>query len=380
MDLEFNEDQTMLSDTVRRFVTDNYDFVARQKIIESGAGWSRDIWAKMAELGLLGIAFSGPDGGFGGGGVEQLIVMQEIGSGLMLEPYFASIILAGGVIRIGASAECKAEILPGLIAGESICTLAHYEVGMPRHTLDAGCTAIPAEGGWQLDGQKIAVLHAGSADQFIVSARTDEGVSLFLVPAGAPGLSVDACQGYDSVPAGSLRLEKVRVGADAVIGAIGGGGAILDHAFDDANAALVAEAVGVMSEAFDLTVGYLKTRKQFGVAIGSYQALQHRAAEMLIELELSRSMAILAALSTNLDPIQRKRNISAAKTQICKSGRRIAQEAVQMHGAIGVTTEYKVGHALKRLTAIEAMLGDRDCHLGRIIELGGIYADLAPAA
>jgi alkylation response protein AidB-like acyl-CoA dehydrogenase len=380
MFLDYTDDQAMLSDTVRRFVSNAYGFAARETILASGEGWSRAIWSSMADLGLFGLAFSEEDGGFGGGGVERLIVMEEIGRGLMLEPFFSSIILAGGVFRHGASAVQKQAHLPALIAGERIYTLAHSEPGGVRHGFDAETSAVAGPDGWILDGRKVAVLHAASADHLVVSARTESGLSLFLVASGAAGVSIDARIGYDNVPVGSVRLDGVAVGHDALVGELGRAAEILDPLFDEANAALVAEAVGAMNEAFDLTVEYLKTRQQFGVKIGSFQALQHRAAEMLIELELARSMAVLAAMSLDLDPVQRRRNISAAKIQIAKSGRRIAQEAVQMHGAIGVTSEYKVGHILCRLLAIDALLGDKDYHLGRIVESGGVYAELTADA
>lgn len=373
MDFELNDEQKMLSETVTRFVAETYNFQQREHALKTAEGWSREAYAGLAEMGLLALPFAEEDGGFGGGGVEMMIVMEALGRGLMVEPFFATVVLAGGVLRHGASAEQRAEIVPGLVAGERILALAHSEKGLPRHTLEARLRAIRSGDGWTLDGHKIAVIHGQSADTLVVSALTDEGLSLFLVDAKAPGVTIEVARGYDGVPVAAMTLSGVEVAADALIGAAGEGAAILARVFEDATVALIAEAVGAMSETFDVTVDYLKTRQQFGVAIGSFQALQHRAVDMLMQLELSRSMAILAALSTDIDPEQRARNISAAKAQIGKSGRIVGQEAVQMHGAIGITAEYKVGHAFKRLTAIDALLGDRDYHLARLVEMRGVY-------
>lgn len=377
MDFELTDEQKMLEETVTRFVAETYDFQTREHALKSADGWSREAYAGLAEIGLLALPFAEEDGGFGGGGVEMMIVMEAIGRGLMVEPFFATVVLAGGVLRHGASREQRARIVPSLIAGEHLVALAHGERGLPRHTLDARTTAERTGEGWRIDGEKIAVLHGASADTLIVSARTAEGVSLFLVGAGRPGVGVEAARGYDGVPVAKVSLRGVEVAADALIGVVGEGGAILERVFEEATAALVAEGVGAMAATFDATVEYLKTRQQFGVPIGSFQALQHRAVEMLMQLELARSMAILAALSIEIDPAQRSRNISAAKAQIGKSGRIIGQEAVQMHGAIGITAELKVGHAFKRLTAIDALLGDRDWHLARLVEMRGVYREMA---
>jgi len=373
MDFELNDEQKMLQEMATRFVSETYGFSQREHALKSDAGWSREAWAGLAEMGLLGLPFAEEDGGFGGGGVEMMIVMEAIGRGLMVEPYFATVVLAGAVLRHGASVDQRAAIVPGIVAGETIVTLAHHEAGMPRHATAARTRAMRDGEGWILDGGKIGVLHGAGADRLIVSAQGEEGLSLFLVDADAPGLRVEGARGYDGVPVASVHLSGVRVDAGALIGAAGQGEAILTRAFEEATAGLVAEAVGAMSETFDLTVDYLKTRQQFGVAIGSFQALQHRAVDMLMELELSRSMAILAALSLDIDADQRSRNIAAAKAQIGKSGRLIGQAAVQLHGAIGITAEYKVGHAFKRLTAIDALLGDRDHHLAALAEKGGVY-------
>lgn len=373
MDFDLNDEQKMLQETVTRFVAETYDFQKREHALKTADGWSREAYAGLAEMGLLALPFAEEDGGFGGGGVEMMIVMEALGRGLMVEPYFATVVLAGGALRHGGSAGQRADIVPGIAAGERILALAHSEKGLPRHILAARTTASRSGDGWTIDGSKIAVIHGQSADTFIVSAMTEEGLSLFLVDAAAKGVTVEGKRGYDGVPVATVVLSGVHVANEALIGAPGQGEDILSHVFEEATAALVAESVGAMAETFDVTVDYLKTRQQFGVAIGSFQALQHRAVEMLMQLELSRSMSILAALSLDIDADQRSRNISAAKAQIGKSGRIIGQEAVQMHGAIGITAEYKVGHAFKRLTAIDALLGDRDWHLARLAKMRGVY-------
>jgi alkylation response protein AidB-like acyl-CoA dehydrogenase len=373
MDFELSDEQKMLSDTVTRFVAETYDFSAREHALRSEGGWSHEAYAALAEMGLLALPFAEEDGGLGGGGIEMMLIMEALGRGLTVEPYFATVVLGGGVLRHGASAMQRADIVPGLIAGERVLALGHEERGLPRHTLEARTRAHRSGDGWVLEGAKIGVIHGQSADTLIVSAMADEGLSLFLVDAAAEGLSIEAARGYDGVPVASLSLSNVALDAGALVGSAGGAAAILDAVFDEARAALVAEAVGAMAETFDITVDYLKTRQQFGVAIGSFQALQHRAVDMLMQVELSRSMAVLAALSLDGEADQRRRNVAAAKAQIGKSGRLVGQEAVQMHGAIGITAEYKVGHAFKRLTAIDALLGDRDHHLARLAAMGGLY-------
>ena len=373
MDFDLTDEQKMLQETVTRFVAETYDFQKREHALKTPEGWSREAYAGLSELGLLALPFAEEDGGFGGGGVEMMVVMEALGRGLMVEPYFATVVLAGGVLRHGASADQRAAVIPGIVDGSRILALAHNEKGLPRHTLAARSIATRSADGWVLDGRKIAVLHGASADTLVVSAVTDKGMSLFLIDAKAAGVTIENARGYDGVPVAAVALSGVALPIDALIGAEGEGEAILSRVCEEATAALVAEGVGAMAETFDVTVEYLKTRQQFGVAIGSFQALQHRAVDMLMQLELSRSMAILAALSLDIDADQRSRNISAAKAQMGKSGRLVGQEAVQMHGAIGITAEYKVGHAFKRLTAIDALLGDRDWHLARLVEKRGVY-------
>jgi alkylation response protein AidB-like acyl-CoA dehydrogenase len=374
VDFDYSDEQRLLGDSVSRFVAERYDFESRLRAMREPDGWSRDLWREMAELGILALPFAEEDGGFGGGGVETMIVMEALGRGLVLEPYLSTVILAGGLLRRAGTAAQRAERIPAIAAGERLMALAHQEPDMPRHHIGVRAKARRAGSGWELFGRKIAVLHGPSAEEFIVSACAPGGVSLFLVPAGAEGLSVRARRGYDGVPIADMVLERMKVDSSALLGGEGMGAELLEAVFEEANAALAAEAVGIMADTLDLTTDYLKTRVQFGVPIGSFQALQHRAVDMLIQLELARSMAILAALSLDHAPDQRRRNIAAAKVQIGRSGRFIGQQAVQLHGAIGITAEYKVGHAFKRLTAIDALFGDTDHHLEFLTDVGGLSA------
>jgi alkylation response protein AidB-like acyl-CoA dehydrogenase len=371
MNFELTDEQRMLQEMLGDFARSRYGFEARRAASETADGFSREVWRELAELGVLGIPFAEADGGLGGGGVETMIAMEAIGQALMLEPFLATIVLAGAVLREG-SAEQRAARIPAIVAGQHLMSLAHYERGGARHRFDqVGTRAARAEGGWRIDGAKTAVLAGAAADELIISADTGDGVSLFLV-SESDGLTVMPRKGYDGAPLAEIALDGVQVGDSARVGEVGSGASILGRAFEEATAAVCAEAVGVMSDMLATTTDYLKTRTQFGVAIGSFQALQHRAVDMLMEVELARSMAMLAALSLSLPARDRALNISAAKARIGRAGRFVGQQAVQLHGAIGLTEEYKVGHGFRRLTAIDALFGDADHHADRIARAGGL--------
>ena len=375
MDFLYSEEQRLLADMVGGYVADRYGFDARARAMKGPGGFSAATWSDFAELGLLGVPFPEADGGFGGGGVEMMIVMEALGRGLVVEPYLATVVLAGGVLRHAASKDQRQARIPAIVAGERLMALAHQEPQGPRHSVDRLRTrATPAGGGWILSGAKVAVIGGAAADELIVSARSQEGVSLFLVDPAAPGVTVRRRQGFDGVALADVRLDDVALGDEALVGEAGAGSAVLTRVFEEANAALCAEGVGVMADMLEMTTEYLKTRTQFGVAIGGFQALQHRAAEMLMQTELARSMAILAALSLDRGAEERWRNISAAKAKIAQAGRFVGQQAVQLHGAIGLTAEYKIGHGFKRLTAIELLFGDADHHLDALAEAGGLTA------
>jgi len=376
MDFDFSEEQRLLDETVRRLVKDAYDITKRKSYIAAPEGFSRALWARYAELGLLGLPFAESEGGFGGSAVETMIVMESFGRGLVVEPYLASIVLGGGLVTLAGSAAQKQAILPQVALGKKLLAFAHGERQSRYALADVETTAKRAGGGWVLNGQKGVVLNGDSADTLILSARSagasreHQGITLFLVDAKAKGVGLRGYPTVDGLRAAEVTLENVQVGGDAVLGAPEGAYPVIEHVVDRALAALCAEAVGIMETLNATTLDYLKTRKQFGVPIGTFQALQHRMADMVVEHEQSKSMAMLAALSADLaDAAERRRVISAAKVQIGKSGRFVGQQSIQLHGGIGMTEEYLAGHYFKRLTMIEQSFGDTDHHLDRFAEV-----------
>lgn len=376
MDFDLTEEQRLLDETVRRLVKGEYDLAKRKSYIALPDGFSRPLWQRYAELGLLGLPFAEADGGFGGSAVETMIVMESFGRGLVVEPYLASVVIAGGLVALAGNAAQKKAILPALAGGKLLLAFAHGERQSRYLLADVETTATADGGGYVLTGRKGVVLHGDSADRLVVSARTAgasrdrSGISLFLVDAKAKGVSRRAYPTVDGLRAAEVTLDQVRVEGDALLGAKGEAYPVIEHAVDRAIAALCAEAVGIMETLNATTLDYLKTRKQFGVPIGSFQALQHRMADMMVELEQARSMATLAALSADLaDAKERRRVISAAKVQIGRSGRFVGQQSIQLHGGIGMTDEYSAGHYFKRLTIIDQTYGDADHHLDRFAEV-----------
>ena len=366
MNFDYTEEQTALQDTLRRFFARDYGFEHRRAMSRSADGFDRAAWATFAEFGILALPFPEDFGGLDGSAVDSMLVMEMLGRGLALEPYLPSVILCGGLIRDAGSAAQKEALLPALSGGELMLAFAHCEAG-GRYALDHVTTqATPAGGGWKLDGAKAVVLAAPSAHKFIVSAQDGTGLSLFLVDAKAPGLSLRSYPTQDGARAADLRLDAVQVGAEALIGPAGGALPLIERAVDYANAALCAEAVGIMAALNEVTLDYLKTRKQFGTPIGKFQALQHRMADMVIATEQARSMATLAAVRADSDDAaERSRCVAAAKAYVLQSARLVGQQAVQLHGGMGVTDELNVGHYFKRLTMIGLTFGDVDYHLGR---------------
>lgn len=366
MDFNYTEEQLALQDTLRRFYTRDYAFEHRRALAKSADGFDRSAWKAFADFGILALPFDEEFGGLNGKAVDAMLVMEMLGRGLALEPYVPTVVLCGGLIRDAGSAAQKAELLPAIAGGELILALAHYEAGA-RYQLDQVATTATVSGaGWQLDGAKAVVLGAPAADRLIVSARDGKGISLFLVDAKAPGVSLRAYPTQDGARAADIKLSGVQVGAAALIGTAGGGLAVIERAIDYANAALCAEAVGIMSALNEVTLEYLKTRKQFGVPIGKFQALQHRMADMVIATEQARSMATLAAVRVDsADAAERSRAVAAARAYIGAQARLVGQQAVQLHGGMGVVDELNVGHYFKRLTMIGLSFGDADYHLGR---------------
>ena len=382
MDFDFTEEQNLLRDSVERLAADLYPSLeARQKRIGEPLGFPEDGWVKFAELGVLGLPFAEEDGGFGGGPVETMLVMEAIGRTLAVEPFLATGVLGATALRLGADAEQRALWLPGVIEGTTRLALAHTE-RQSRYDLHDVATRAERDGdGYRLNGQKSVVLGADAAGLLIVSARVSgerrapSGVGLFVVPADAPGVAIQAYPTQDGGRAAEVAFTDVAVGRDGVLGDPAGGLAILNRVVEHGIAALAAEAVGSMSALHALTIEYLKTRKQFGVTVGSFQALQHRAVDMLIALEQARSMAIYGAMMVgHADAATRAAALSAVKVQINKACRFVGQEAVQLHGGIGMTMEYIGAHHFKRLAMIEYQFGDTPFHLRRVADDGGLIA------
>ncbi|MCK9382046.1 MAG: acyl-CoA dehydrogenase family protein [Sulfuritalea sp.] len=366
MDFNYTEEQLALQDTLRRFIAKDYGFEHRRALAKSADGFDRSAWKTFADFGILALPFHEDFGGLNGNAVDTMLVMEMLGRGLALEPYVSSVVLCGGLIRDAGSTAQKEELLPTLAGGELMLAFAHFEPGARYESGHVATTATAAGSGWQLDGTKAVVLGAPSADKLIVSARDGKGISLFLVDAKAPGVTLRAYPTQDGARAADIRLVKVQVAAAALIGTAGNALPAIERALDYANAALCAEAVGIMSALNEVTLEYLKTRKQFGVPIGKFQALQHRMADMVIATEQARSMATLAAVRVDSrDAAERSRSVAAAKAYVTQSARLVGQQAVQLHGGMGVVDELNVAHYFKRLTMIGLTFGDADYHLGR---------------
>jgi alkylation response protein AidB-like acyl-CoA dehydrogenase len=372
MNFELSAEQTLLAETIKRFVATHYNFDTRAKILASPAGWSADVWAAIAEMGLLGLPFDEAHGGFGGSTVDVMLVMEAIGEGLLAEPYLATVGLGGRfVARAGTSAQ-QERILPALVQGKHTLAFAHTETGARYDLRQVGLQARRAGEGWVLDGDKRMVLHGGSADTLVVSARTAgagteaDGITLFLVPRAAAGVAVTEARTIDNLRIADIRFAGVGVGADGLLGREGEGFPVIEEVVDHATALLCAEAVGAIRYANDATLEYLKTRRQFGVPIGSFQALQHRMVEMMISYEQARSMSYLACVKVDTaEAAERRRVVSAAKIKIADACRHVSQEAVQLHGGMGMTEELKISHTFRRLTMLAQTFGDAEHHLER---------------
>jgi pimeloyl-CoA dehydrogenase small subunit len=381
MDFELSEEQRLLKQSVERLLADRYGFEQRTAYMKEPGGFSRALWKQYAELGLLALPFAEEDGGIGGGPVDIMIVMEAMGRALVLEPYLATVVLAGGVLRHAGSKVQRAAIVPKIADGSLILALAHSERQSRFDLADVATSAKKDGAGYVLDGAKGLVLHGDSADKFVVSARLSgkqrdrDGIGLFLVDAKAKGVAIRGYQTIDGQRAAEVTLSGVKVGADSVLGEPGKALAVIERVADEAMAALCAEAVGTMAVMHEVTVEYLKTRKQFGVPIGHFQVLQHAAVDMLMAAEQARSMAMLATMmAAEPNATERHKSIAAAKVQIGRSGRFVGKTATQLHGGIGMTMEYKLGHYFKRAMAIDVQFGDADYHLAAIAKMGGLLA------
>jgi alkylation response protein AidB-like acyl-CoA dehydrogenase len=367
MDFELNDDQTMLQDSLQKFIQKDYSFERRNEILATANGYSAEVWAQLAEQGVLGIGLPEEQGGFGGA-VETMIVMEQLGRGLVLEPYLSTVVIGGGIIRDAGSPAQQAEILPKIIAGECRIALAHHEKGA-RYALDF-VNATAANG--KLNGKKVVVLDGAVADLLIVSARdAAKKLSLYLVDANAKGVKRSTYRTQDGKSAADVTLTD----ADGqLIGKAGDGLAILQAAIDQANAALCAEAVGAIDAINQATIEYTKNRKQFGQPIGKFQALQHRMADMFVAGVQAKSMSLLATgYCQHKDPAIRMRKISTAKAYVGQVSRYCGQQAIQLHGGMGITAELATGHYFKRLTLINQTFGDVAHHLSVVSD--GILSD-----
>lgn len=376
MSFTFTDDQRQLADSVARYLADKYGFDARNRIRNGEGGWSREVWAEFADLGWLALPIAEEHGGLGGSTVDLALMMEAFGKALVVEPFIATIVLGAETVARADPARAT-EMLPSVAAGEHLLALAHSEP-TSRYDLDRVATmATESDEGWILDGSKAVVLHGDCADTLIVSARTGgrdderEGVSLFVVPGDAEGLKKRAYPTIDGMRGADIELDGVRVGSDALLGPLGGAVEIVEAVVDRACVALAAEAVGAMAATVDLTTEYLKTRTQFGKPLGSFQVLQHRAVEMLSETPFAHALCYrTAGLMDTSSGIERARAASAVKAEVGRAGKTVGEEAIQLHGGMGMTDEMAVGHYFKRLRLIDVTFGNAGHHLSRFVQLG----------
>jgi alkylation response protein AidB-like acyl-CoA dehydrogenase len=374
MNVDFKEEQRQFADALKRWIGRDYSFEARRAIIRSEQGSSNEAWATLVELGMTALPVPEAQGGFDGTAVDLFVVMRELGRGLVVEPYFATVLGARFLTLGGAHGALLERVASGEL--KLACALGERQA---RHELcDIATRAEQTGGGWRLTGEKTVVVHGAEAGVIIVPARSagsqrdEAGITLFALPADAAGVHLTGYRSLDGQRAADLRLDGVELPVDALIGAPGAGWDILEAAADYGAGLLCAEALGAMEALFDATLDYLKTRQQFGVPIGKFQALQHRMADMVIHLEQARSMALLAAVTLDGDDVaERRRVVSAAKYRVGQAARFIGQQAVQLHGGMGVTDELAAAHYFKRLSMIELSLGDRDHHLARFVAQPG---------
>jgi pimeloyl-CoA dehydrogenase small subunit len=375
MDFELSDDQRLLQDSITRLLGDRYAFEQRKGYVKAPEGFSAAMWSQYAELGLLGLPFAEDYGGFGGGAQEIMLVMQAFGRALILEPYLATVVLGGTALKVAGSDAQKAELLPAIAEGRMKLAFAHSERQARYDLTDVVTTAKRGAGGWVLDGAKSVVVHGEAADRLVLSARTSgdrhdaDGITLFLVDTTASGLARRGYATRDEQRAADVALSGVPVSNADVLGEVGNGLAIVERIVEAGIAATAAEAVGAMEAMHSMTLEYSKTREQFGKPIGSYQVVQHRLADMFMAMEQGRSMAMLATMMVEQpDDDERARKIAQAKVGVGQAARYVAQSAIQMHGGIGMTEEYAVGHYFRRCMVIERLFGDPAYYLQKLAE------------
>ena len=371
MNFELSEEQKMIQQSVERFVQEHYDLPKRVELSSQDPGYSKDYWNSMAELGWLGLPFNEEDGGFGGNQIDTLVIMEQFGKGLVLEPFLANIVLGGGAIQMGGSEELKNEMLSSLIEGSKQLALAYAEQ-QSRFDLEDVATSARQEGDkYIINGQKSMVLNAESADHIVVVARTnggqvdEEGITLFLVDSDSKGLEKSNFPTVDGLRASEINFDNVEVSSERMIGDLDKGFNILRTVTNNAILALCAEAVGAMEVLYKDTVEYTQQREQFDHPLSDFQVLQHRMVDMFMEYEQCKSLLFRATMETIQDPVMAQRTIHALKHLIGKSGIFVGENAVQLHGGMGVTEELRVGHFFKRLLVIDSQFGNADFHLDK---------------
>jgi alkylation response protein AidB-like acyl-CoA dehydrogenase len=375
MFIEYSEEQTMLHDSADKYLRENYSFENRQATVKKSRGFSAEQWQMFADLGWLAMTFEEEAGGFGGGALETMILCEQFGKYLVLEPYLESVVLVGGLIAVGAQPAIKEHYLSGLMAGELQGALAYLEDGNVANPHYVETKAEVTGDGYVLNGSKAVVLNGPEADMFLVSARVDdssidakEGISLFVVDKSRQGLHCNNYKTYDGRSACELQLDNVALNADALVGEIGNASAMAAPIFSRAIVAVCAEAVGAMDALLEATVDYTKQRKQFGQSISSFQVLRHRMVDMYMEIELTRSLLMATAWKLDNGAEDAEQCVAALKAKVGKAGRYVSHNAIQLHGGIGTTDEFSVGHYFKRLAAIGVMFGSRDSHLSRYMQ------------
>jgi alkylation response protein AidB-like acyl-CoA dehydrogenase len=376
MDFNFTEEQQLLADTVRRFVREDYTFEKRREILKSPEGWSREVWGKLAELGLTALNVPEAHGGLNATPVDTMLVMNALGEGLVVEPFLSAAVLAPALIARLDDEKAAAELFEGLVSGERIVVIAHQEPHTRGELLSVSTRAEKSGDGYVLDGHKAVIAHGGAADELLVTARVSgqpgdrDGISVFRVDPKAAGVTVKSYGTIDGQRAADIQLKGVKVAADQRVGAEGKAFAAIEAAHEIALSALCAEAVGIMKAVNATTLEYTKSRKQFGVPIAKFQVLQHRMADMFLHSEQATSMSYLAAIKcVDPDDQERRRAIAAAKVVIGQAGRYVAQQSIQLHGGMGMTDELMVSHHFKRLTAIDLIFGDADFHIQKFVGL-----------
>ena len=381
MDFDLSEEQSLLKDSLERLLKDRYSFEQRRAVLASAEGFSGELWQAFAEMGLMALPFADADGGLGGGPVETAIVMEALGKAISLEPYLPTVILGGGVVRLGGSEAQRADLIPQIADGSLKLALAHTERHSRYDLHHVETTASRDGSGWRIHGKKLGVLGAAAADRLFVTARTgcgirdEAGIGIFLVDSKGDGVTIRPHANQDGQRAAEVTFDGARVADDAVFSDPANGLPLLRRVTDAAIAALCSEAIGVMSAMHEQTVEYIKVRKQFGVAIGAFQVLQHKAVDMFVALEQARSISLYATMMADSDDDdERSRAMHAAKAEIGRAGRIVGENAIQLHGGVGMTMEFAVGHYFKRMAMIDLTFGDHGHHLAALASKGGLMA------